>query len=317
MANNKKIAIISSDRFVGKINEDIWLRDELLSQGEQCEIVSWEEENIVWTNYKSAVLRSSWWYHKRINDFLKFLQKLELSEVRLFNDKKIVEWNIQKDLQFKDLNLLGIKTVPTIFIPNNSINLKKEIAASYMEKYENLVIKPSISGSGDRTFLISRNESTSNHKNRLSLDEAESYFQKAANDDQVRCIMIQPFLEGISDGEYSFVFIDSELTHVAIRYPGIFEIKKDPVEINKLHIPDDMMSFAAQSQKALNHISDKIIKGYTPLYLRCDIVRSNSQLYLMEAEMAEPDLLIKTISSEQDRENIIKKFANSISRRSK
>lgn len=317
MADNKKIAILSSSRFAGKINEDIWLRDALLLQGEQCEIVAWENENIVWTDYKSAVLRSCWGYHNHIDDFLKFLHKLDHLKIPLFNDTRIVEWNIQKDLQFKDLKLLGIKTVPTIFLENDALNFKNAIAEHGFEKYENLVVKPSISGSGDRTYIVSQNKNISDFKNKLSLEEAECLFQKAVAENQVRGIIIQPFLPGISEGEYSFVFIDSKLTHIAIRYPGIFGAKKDPVEIKKSLVSDDMMLFAEQCQKALNHISSTIKKGYVPLYLRCDIIRNSSQLYLMEAEMAEPDLLIKTISSNSARENVIKTFAGSIIERSR
>ena len=186
-----------------------------------------------------------------------------------------------------------------------------------MKKYESLVIKPNISGSGDRTYIVSQNKNISNFKNRLSLEDAECLFQKSAAENHVRGVMIQPFMAGISEGEYSFVFIDSELTHIAIRYPGIFGSKKDPVEIKKSLVPEDMMLFADQCQKALNYISDKTKPGYVPLYSRCDIVRSDSQLFLMEAEMAEPDLLIKTISSDQEREKVIRKFANSIVRRSR
>ena len=317
MAYNKKIAVISSDRFAGKINEDIWLRDALLSLGEQSEIVSWENKDIIWSDYKSAVLRSCWGYHNRIDDFLKFLEKLDLLQIRLFNDTQIVRWNIQKNLQFKDLNYFGIKTIPTIFLQNDSLNFKKAIADNGWEKYESLVIKPDISGSGDRTYIVSQNENIFNLKNSLSLGEAEHIFQTFATEKQIRGVMIQPFMSGIFEGEYSFVFIDSELTHIAIRHPGIFGDKQDPVEIKKSQIPDDMMLFANQCCKALNHISDTIKKGYVPLYLRCDIVRSGSQLFLMEAEMAEPDLLIKTISSDQERESVIKKIANSVVERSR
>lgn len=317
MAYNKKIAVISSDRFAGKINEDIWLRDALLSLGEQSEIVSWENKDIIWSDYKSAVLRSCWGYHNRIDDFLKFLEKLDLLQIRLFNDTQIVRWNIQKNLQFKDLNSFGIKTVPTIFLQNDALNFKKAIADNGWEKYESLVIKPDISGSGDRTYIVSQNANISGFKNNLSVEEAEHIFQTFASEKRIRGVMIQPFMPGIFEGEYSFVFIDSELTHIAIRHPGIFGDKKDPVEIKKSQIPNDMMLFADQCQRAINRISDTIKKGYIPLYSRCDIVRSGSQLFLMEAEMAEPDLLIKTISSDQARKNVINKIANSVLERSR
>lgn len=314
---SKKIAIISSERFAGKINEDLLLQDALLRLGEKAEIIPWEAKDIEWQKYKSAVLRSCWGYHKKLNEFIKFLNRLQSFDVQLFNDAQIVKWNIQKDLQFKELNLLGIATIPSHVVSNPAFDLKKIITQYGLEKYKNIVIKPTVSGSGDNTYIICLDKKEGNLKNKLSIEQAQAFFQKAMADKCISGFMLQPFLGGIVDGEFSFIYIDSELTHIAARYPGIFADKKDAVEVDKSCISHEMMLFARQCQKALLHITNKIQKGLTPVYTRCDIVKNNNQLFLMEAEMAEPDLLIRTISSPQKRTNVMGKLAETISRRSR
>lgn len=314
---DKSIAILSTERFAGKISEDLWLKDALSAMGEKAEIVAWEDESVEWSNYKSAVVRSCWGYHKRYADFLNFLQKLETSGVRLFNDPQIIRWNIRKDLQFKKLNRYDIHTVPSYFIQGDMPDLAQVIAqCPWAEKYENLVIKPTVSGSGDNTFVLSSNNKHLDLNNQLSLSAAQSYFQQETNQKHISGIMLQPFLPGVSAGEYSFVFIGSQLTHIAVRYPGIFAPKKDPAEIAKTQIADDMMQFASQCQQALFDISASLKQNLTPVYMRCDIVRSDGKLFLMEAEMTEPDLLIKTISSPEIRSDVIKKLAIIISEQS-
>ena len=49
--------------------------------------------------------------------------------------------------------------------------------------------------------------------------------------------------------------------------------------------------------------------------MRIDIVVENNMPYIMEVELAEPDLLIKYIADENIKQNTLKTFAKKIERR--
>ena len=317
MRENERIAIISSEKFANKINEDLLLRDMLLSYGEKADIVAWEDKSIVWQDYKCAILRSAWGYHKQVDKFLSFLQNLKQLNIKVFNDVDVIAWNINKEHQFNDLKKLGINLLPCYFLKKFSNSTETEILQFLSsQKTRDFVFKPIISGSGDNTFFVSLDNS--NHlKNQLSLKKAQDNFKSMIYSKEVKGCLIQPYLPDIVNGEYSFIFIDSQLTHAAIRYPGIFLDKKESIEVDISSLPSKMIEFAYECRDALKIISTRLSKQSSPLYARYDVVASKSNYFLMEAELAEPDLLIKTITSDTKRKTIIKRMVDSLLIRSR
>lgn len=317
MKENKKIAIISSEKFANKIKEDLLLRDMLLSRGEKADIVAWENKNIIWEDYKCAILRSAWGYHKQADNFLFFLKNLKQLNIKFFNDINVIVWNINKERQFNDLKKLGISVLPCYFFKEFSNTTETEILQFLSsQKTRDFVFKPIISGSGDNTFFVSLDNS--NHlKNQLSLKEAQDKFKSMIYSKEIKGCLVQPYLPDIVNGEYSFIFIDSQLTHVAIRYPGVFLDKKEPIEIDISSLPKEMIKFAYECRDALEIVSTRFSKQSSPLYARYDVVTSKNNYFLMEAELAEPDLLIKTITSDKKKKAVIKRMVDSLLIRSR
>lgn len=314
---NKKIAIISAEKFANKINEDILLKDAFIKLGFSADIVAWENDNIDWSLYSGAVLRSAWGYHKQIEKFETFLSKLSQNNVVLVNDTNVIKWNIHKDKQFPDLIQEGINVIPTYFIQNNLHNLEG-LLQKFAKKFNcsEFVIKPTISGSGDNTFLISLDDKIYK-KNQISIKEAENKFNHLLKLQNNLGVMLQPYVKGINDGEYSFVFIDSKLSHVGIRFPAIFHEKKDTLEQDASKLPPELVIFANKCLYAVENISKKLQKEVSVSlpYLRCDIVKNNDQYMLMEAEAAEPDLLIRNISSSEKRQKTVFNLAEVLIRK--
>jgi glutathione synthase/RimK-type ligase-like ATP-grasp enzyme len=160
---------------------------------------------------------------------------------------------------------------------------------------ETLVIKPTVSASGNNTFLIN----SSGAKN--SINE-ESITTKFTN----QSVIVQPFIENIRNGEYAIVFINGNYSHAAIRFPGIFAGRKSPIYINKASISKSILSLAT---KCSNSMKDYF--GEFPIYARYDIVDG----YIMEVELAEPDLMTRTISNSAHKEIIINNLAKTIIKR--
>jgi glutathione synthase/RimK-type ligase-like ATP-grasp enzyme len=286
------IAIASSIDNIGKISEDVLLRDTLQQLGANSEIIVWDDDSVNWDKYDAVVLRSVWDYYIKYDLFIKWLEILNSKGIPLINDTKIVRWNIQKDKQFSTLTDMGLPIIP--YAISNSSDFNPEY---FMDKWHTdaLVIKPTVSASGYNTFIIGGN----GIKNSIGKSEIANIFQNSQ-------FIIQPFIKNITQGEYAVVFIDGQYSHTSIRFPGRFEEKKSAQYIEKDQVPESVMKIA-------NMCAGNIQRHFkcAPVYARYDIVDG----YVMEIELAEPDLMTRTIQDETERKTVIKNLAMAIIKR--
>ncbi len=286
------IAITSSKENIGKISEDVLLRDALIELGADSKIVVWDDDSVNWDKYDGVVLRSVWDYHKKYDLFIKWLNTLDSKNIPLINNTEIVRWNIQKDKQLSTFDNMGLPIIP--YAISNSADFNPE---HFMDKWHTntLVIKPTVSASGDNTFIIGE----TSIKNSIEKTEIAGKFQDAS-------FIIQPFIENIKQGEYAVVFIDGQYSHTAIRFPGRFEEKKSAQYIPKSQVPESVMNIA-------NLCTENMQKhfGCAPAYARYDIVDG----LIMEIELAEPDLMTRTIPDETERKTVINNLARAIIKR--
>lgn len=282
------VAIVSSLEYCDKISEDLSLREALTNNGVNCEIVAWDDPDVDWKKYDVAVLRSAWGYHKKYNQFLVWLDYLDVIGLKLINDTNIVRWNIRKDLQLNTLEKLQIPVVPYQVLQSNVIDIqtiKKEFQA------DKIVIKPVVSASGYNTFFLeNKDEQKTIKKNELP---------KVFNDSFV---IVQPYVKQIESGEYALVFIGGKFSHAVIRYPGVLSAKQKTVYIKPSDIPVKIMQLAIMCSKKLANLF-----GMIPSYARYDIVND----MIMEVELAEPDLMTRDIP-EQDKQVALNQLARQV-----
>lgn len=304
----KRVGIVSSNEWKGKIKEDLLLQEKLRFLGFWADIISWEDSQLDFTKYDCLVLRSAWGYHKKLVDFYAWLEKIEKSNIPLLNSPSLIRDNIKKDVQFEILRKHNIPTIDTTFIKSQelvgaSIDDKVlSIVRSDFNGLDSIVIKPIVSGSGNNTYLLSLSGKIA-RSNLISIEELQSYFSFLYNDVQ-NGLMIQPFISEIDSGETSSVFIDGENTHNIKRYPSIFHDKRKPEEISLTSKEKDLA-------RAVSNIPE--YKDY--LYMRVDMIELNGKPLIMEAELAEPDLLIKSVNDHKKQDEIIETFAKKLVRR--
>ena len=166
------------------------------------------------------------------------------------------------------------------------------------------VFKPTISGSGDNTYLVT-NSNDKFEPNTIKKEDAVIIYNKILDDNSDCKIMIQPFISEINNGEYSCIFIDGKLTHTMLRFPNIFHEKKKPYLVN--NVPDNIIRLARVVER-INEFNDY-------LYMRVDMVLVSGKAKIMEVELADPDLLTKYIDDSNVKSNAIKIFAKKIERR--
>lgn len=286
----KKIGIVSCDKWKDKIKEDLLLQKELIKNGIDAEIISWQNNEINYDKYNCLILRSVWGYQDCYEKFKEWLLFVKSNNITIFNDVNIILDNIRKDVQFEILKKYSIPYIPTTII-RDSIDWNK--LDFYGKKF---VIKPIISGSGNNTYQFDLKEEIDNGIR----EKYETILQQSDNG-----LMIQPFVSGIINGEYSCVFIDGINTHNMLRFPGILGEKRRAEYLTT--VPKSVLDLAIQVSKIPE------FSGY--LYARIDIVLENNKPYIMEVELTEPDLLIKYISDEEIQGQVLNKLVKKIERR--
>ena len=261
----RDVALVTSSEFPGLSPDDRFLLTALLERGLDAVPAVWDDSSLDWSSFKVCVVRSSWDYHRRLPEFLAWVDRVSVL-TRLWNPKETIRWNTHK-LYLRDLETRGVPIVPTVWLESGTHATFLDVMQA--EGWQQAVIKPTVSASAHETILVSRSEASrgQEHIERL-LPEMD--------------LMVQPYLASVSEyGERSVMFVGGEFTH-SVRRPAVLE---DPhVEHNYpgMTPSDEEMELGWQALRAS-------ARDY--LYARVDIVRDDSnRAVLMELELVEPSL---------------------------
>ena len=251
------------------LDEDRLLTTALEENGLKVCKKDWADNKFDWTTTKYAIFRTTWDYFDRFDEFFNWLENTK-TKTTFINSAEIINWNIDKHY-LKDLSNKGINIAPTIFVKNsNKITLAELFKKT---KWEQAVIKPSISGAARYTYRI--NPSNCNLK--------EDIFSKLIKS---KCILFQQFLNEITEtGEISLIFFAGRYTHAVKKFAkkGDFRIQDDHGgRVEKYNATNKEITFAENCIKEI---------PFDPIYARVDIVYDNKyQLSLSELELIEPEL---------------------------
>lgn len=113
--------------------DDRLLRDALARRGARVDAVVWDDPDVDWRQYAAIVVRSTWDYHKRVDEFRAWLDRME--GLPLWNPPALLRRNIHKSYLL-ELQEQGIEIVPTIFMQGGA------------------VVKPAISATAYQTMLL-------------------------------------------------------------------------------------------------------------------------------------------------------------------
>lgn len=295
----KKVGIVSCDKWIGKLEEDNNLKNALMNLGIDAKIISWQQP--LEENYDLLVLKSVWGYQNFYKEFKNWLLYVKNNNIPLVNGVDMVLNNVMKDIQFNILEKNNVDFIDTIFLDQPKL-LNRNIFEMLDDK--SYVFKPTISGSGENTYLV-MNSNDKSVPNTIQKEDIVKIYNKMLDDNSDCKIMIQPFISEINNGEYSCTFIDGELTHTMLRFPNIFHEKRRPYLVDD--VPDSIIQLA--------RVVERIKEFNNYLYMRVDMVLVDGKAKIMEVELADPDLLTKYIDDSNVKSNVIKTFAKKIERR--
>ena len=112
--NMKKVAIVSCDKWINRLEEDNNLKNALINLGIDTSIISWQQP--LCEDYDLLILKSVWGYQNFYNEFKEWLIYIKSNNIPLVNDVDMILNNIMKDRQFDILRRNNIDFIDTIFL---------------------------------------------------------------------------------------------------------------------------------------------------------------------------------------------------------
>ena len=270
----RRCAFLTMADSSGYVVDDALAVEPLRQLGWHVESVPWNRDNVAWEAYDVVVIRSTWDYVDRLDDFVAVLGEIESSGARLENPLELVHWNLRKTY-LRDLAERGVPIVPTVWRDRLASG---ELAPLLSEiPGVEAIVKPAVGASAEGAFRFDRRQPGS------AVGDAETYFAD-------RGLMVQPLVRSVlEEGEYSLFYLNGDHSHTVLKTP-----KADDFRVQEEH---GGYIRAVVAERELLHAGAKVLGTLhtTPLYTRVDLVRSDdgASYWLMELELVEPSLYLR------------------------
>lgn len=228
----------------------------------------WDAPDVDWEAFALVVLRSTWDYAERREEFIAWVEELP----RVLNAAEVVRWNTDKQTYLSDLARAGVPVVPTRFLePGAAIELVEPP----------LVVKPTVSAGGRSSGRFESSE----------LEAARALVGRIHA--QGRTAMAQPFLAAADErGETALSYIADRYSHsVARRVPLPPAGAPGP----ELFLEETLAPREpSASERAVADAALAVAPGADGLlYGRVDLVHDDrGEPMVLELELAEPSLYL-------------------------
>jgi len=267
------IALVTTQAARGHDHDLDILTAALDAASQQWQIVNWDDASLDWSQFAIAVLRSTWDYYARLDEFVAWVDRVS-AQTTLCNPAEIVRWNVDKRY-LQEMSEQGIPVMATTFV-SQLIDITQELIA------QDVIIKPVVSAGSNNTARH-RNDAVAA---RAQLDHILSNAGVA---------MVQPYSPTIdSVGETGLVYLGGKFSH-AFGKDAVFG-EAEQVH-NGVHVQEVITARTANPNEHL--LGDSVMKflksrfGVTPLYARIDMVTNIDGVpEIMEVELTEPSLYL-------------------------
>jgi hypothetical protein len=251
----------------------------LAAEGVEAEVRSWDSDTD-WTVYDLVVIRTTWDYWTRYEEFLAWTRRVP----RLLNTADVVGWNTDKTY-LRRLAEAGIPVVPTTWL---------EPGDRFTPPGHAFVVKPTVSAGARDTAAYRAGDGAAVAHVKGLLDAG-------------RPVMVQPYVHGVdAEGETSVLVFDGEVSHgarkAAILTPG--RGVDNAVDSRSYVTPRDPSP--EERELALRVVDVVRSWGDELLYARVDLLPGP---VLIELEVTEPSLFLRHAPGAAQR------FAQAVARR--
>jgi hypothetical protein len=277
-----RIAIASFSDMPPEFRDDELLAAALRERGAEASIETWDDPAIDWDGFDLVVIRSTWDYALRRDQFLAWVDRVG---DRLHNAPAVVRWNSDKRY-LGDLADAGIAVVRTEYVGAGE---------PAPELDGEVVVKPNVSAGGRDTGRFG----PETHGLARVLIEA---IQRSG-----RIAMVQPYQRSVDGaGETAVLCIDGEPAHALRKGPVLRPDEIAPVReggagaAEVMYDPELVVATEATEAELVNaraivaHLAERF--DYLPLYARVDTVPgADGEPILLELEVIEPSFYLDQV----------------------
>ncbi|WP_369371582.1 RimK family alpha-L-glutamate ligase [Promicromonospora sp. Populi] len=278
---NARVALATCSQLPDLDKDDAPLIGALAERGVTAEPAVWDDPAVDWQAYDLVLVRSTWDYSPRHDEFLAWARALP----KVANSADVIEWNTDKRY-LRELEAAGIPVIPTIWL-DPARHLSKRAVHTRMPAFGDFVVKPVVSAGAKNT---GRYQPVSAQSRGKAIAHATRLL------DDGRWVMIQPYVTSVdTTGETCLIFIEGELTH-AVRKNALLTGPAE--ESGELYAEEEMESFEATpaqidvAQRALAVAREAT--GADLTYARVDLVSGDDgEPMVIELELTEPSLWMR------------------------
>ncbi len=278
---SRAIAIASCAQLPDGDADDQLLVAALARRGLTSTVVAWTDPDVDWHRFDATVIRSTWDYTVRREEFLAWA----VSVPRLHNPLAVLRGNSDKRY-LAELAEAGVPIVPTEFFePGQRPRLPSGTE---------FVVKPSVgAGSiGAGRFAADAHGPAAEHAALLH--------------NFGLTVMVQPYLAGVdAAGETALIFLDGEYSHAIRKSALLAPGSSHPPDAEELFLTETIT--ARQPSAAERALAERVhaeLARACPdrlLYARIDLLPSPDGPRLLEAELIEPSLFLGHADGAADR----------------
>lgn len=240
--------------------------------GWAVEMVPWRRA-VDWDDYDLVYICTPWDYQDDVDAFLDVLETIERSPALLVNGLDLVLWNLEKTY-LRELEMRGADIVPSRFFER--FDADRVAACFRAHGTDRIVVKPVVGANADHIAVLTEPLADA------TADELRQVFTD-------RPFFVQPFVDSVqTEGEYSLFFLGGDYSHAILKTPkpGDFRTQEEHgADILGIEAPADLVETAHSVLGVVNP---------QPVYVRADFVRSRGRFLLMELELIEPSLYLRT-----------------------
>ncbi len=268
----KRIALATSALHPRLDGDGALLLPALARIGIDSQPAIWDDANVDWSSFDVCVIRSTWDYHNRLEEFLRWSDAVA-AKTQLWNSPDIIRWNAQKTY-LQELADGGIPIVPTTWFRKGA---HVDVVSAMVElKCRRAVVKPVVSANSDHTYVISVD----------NIDHSQKLFDSIVRD---RDLMMQPYVSSIETrGEVSLLFFQREFSHAVRKTPKQGEFRSQEGFGSTIEAITPRQIEVEFGKTVIAKIDAEL------LYSRVDVVYGNDGvLWLTELELIEPSLFFR------------------------
>jgi hypothetical protein len=220
----------------------------------------WDDEAVDWGAFDLVVIRSTWDYPNRRDEFLAWAESLP----QVLNPPEVLRWNTDK----RYLEQLGTDAVPSQFV---------EPGEPFEPPDEPFVVKPAVgAGSIGAARYDGGDERAAEHVAELHVAG--------------KTVLVQPYVQAIDDvGERALIYLAGSFSHTVHKEPILATVAQPGVG---LYVEEQLASAEAAADELA--ISERVLEAIpfergSLLYARIDLLPGP---LVLEVELTEPSLFI-------------------------